>query len=315
VSPELEANRVIDRSEELAHLRAALAVAGLTVPNLVVPTSHHAVLGGIRLHYLDWGLDGAYPIMFMHGGSLTARTWDLVCLSLRDEYHCIAADLRGHGDSEWPPDGDYSFNAGEHDILNLADSLGLGKFVLVGMSQGGLYSTQFAGDHSDRLAGLVLVDIGPELDLDGAKRIVSFTQTDIEMDSVEDFVFRSLKFNPRRDPALLRRSLLHNLRRLPSGKWTWKWDRRRLDDIDFEEMSKQHASLWNQVAKIGCPTLIVRGAQSDVFTVENAKRLANALAYGRWVEVPNSGHTIQGDNPAGLLEVLKPFLAEVATAR
>jgi esterase len=303
---------MIDRADELEHLNQALGVAGLRVPEVVLPTSHDAVLGGLRLHYLDWGRAGAFPIVFQHGGSLTARTWDLVCLALRDRYHCIAVDLRGHGDSEWPPDADYGFEAGERDILNLADHLGLGKFVLVGMSWGGLYSMQFAGDHSDRLAGLVLVDVGPDLNLESARRIVNFTRTDIEMDSVEDFVVRSLRFNPRRSAALLRRSLLHNLRRLPSGRWTWKWDRRRMEDLDYEAMAERHARLWDQVRRVGCPALVVRGAGSDVLTAEDADRLAAAFPDGRCVEVPNSGHTVQGDNPAGLVEALRPFLASAA---
>ena len=110
------------------------------------------------------------------------------------------------------------------------------------------------------------------------------------------------------DPALLRRSLLHNLRRLPTGKYTWKWDPRRHRDSDFERMRAEHASLWEVVPNISVPTLIVRGADSAVFLREDADRLTAALPDASWVEVANAGHTVQGDNAGGLLEAISPFL-------
>jgi esterase len=296
-------------ADQLEHIQLALKVSGLKVSEVVLPSSRHAVLGGLRLHYLDWGNPGAEPVLFLHGGSLTARTWDLVCLALRDGYHCVAMDMRGHGDSEWPPDADYSFEAGERDISNLVDHLGWDRFALVGMSMGGLNSMQFAGDHSQRITGLVLVDVGPDLNVDGARRIVSFTRDDREMATVEDFVARAMRFNPRRNPQLLRRSLHHNLRQLPSGSWTWKWDPRRMEDVDFDAMASRHRLLWHQIRKADCPALVVRGADSDVLTAEAAALLAGALPRGHWVEVPDAGHTVQGDNPVGLVQVLRPFLA------
>src|SRR5262245_1878470 len=88
-------------AEDLAHHRSAAELAGLEIPEFVAPEHHDVVLGGLRLHYLDWGTAGHPPALFLHGGGQTARTWDLCCLALRPELRCIALDQRGHGDSEW----------------------------------------------------------------------------------------------------------------------------------------------------------------------------------------------------------------------
>ncbi|MHB2029118.1 MAG: alpha/beta fold hydrolase, partial [Acidimicrobiales bacterium] len=173
---------------------------------------------------------------------------------------------------------------------------------------GGLVSIKFAGDYSSEIAGLVIVDTGPVLRMDGALEIRDFVQNDREMDSVEDFVNRAMRFNSRRRPELLRRSPLHNLRRLPNCKWTWKWDWRRLLQDDLEVLGEQMAELWQSVAQIKCPTVIVRGEQSNVFLPEDAAQLVNAIPGARLAVVANSGHTVQGDNAGGLLEVLEPFL-------
>ena len=303
----------IAASEKLDHLRLGVEVAGVEVPEFVLPQDRDVVLRGMRLHYLDWGTQGRRTILWLHGGGLTAHTWDLVCLALRKEYHCLALDQRGHGDSEWSPVMNYGAAAHVGDIEALVDLLGLDQFVLVGMSMGGMNSMLYSGRHSDRLKGLVLVDVGPEMRPDGAKKLGEFMSMPAELDSVEDFVKRSMTFNPRRDPRLLRRSLLHNLRQLPNGQWTWKYDRRhriRSDraQADFRRVSTE---LWNDVAQIKCPTLVVRGGESGLFWDEDAEKLARALPDGRWARVDGASHTVQGDNPQGLLGAIRGFFEEI----
>jgi len=294
------------------HLAAASATAGLTLPELVLPTAHHVVLRGMRFHYLDWGTPGRPPILFLHGGGLNAHTWDLVCAALRAECHCLALDQRGHGDSEWSPEMDYTIESHAADLDAFVDRLGLDRFVLVGMSLGGVNALAWAASHSRKLAGLVIVDVGPEVRRAGVTKIAAFTSDATPLDSVEDFVARALSFNPRRDATLLRRSLLNNLRRMPDGKWMWKYDQRHRGRVDPAAYERRRELLWSAVAKVACPTLVVRGAESDVFHDEDAERLARALPDGRWAKVEGAGHTVQGDNPAGLLVVLREFLGEVS---
>jgi pimeloyl-ACP methyl ester carboxylesterase len=120
-----------------------------------------------------------------------------------------------------------------------------------------------------------------------------------------------LAFNPRRRRDLLRQSLRHNPRQLPDGRWTWKWDTRRLRDVDLERLRVEHAALWEWVGRIRCPTLVVRGERSQVFLPEDEAALAAAMPQARRAVVAGAGHTVQGDNPAGLLDVLDPFLTDI----
>ena len=295
-----------------AHLKLSAATAGITLPEIVLPDERHLLLRRMRFHYLDWGTSGLPPMVFLHGGGLNAHTWDLVCLSLRGQRHCVALDQRGHGESEWSPQMDYATESHVGDLGAFIDALGLDRFVLVGMSLGGVNALAWAGQHSRRLAGLVLVDVGPEVRSDGVRKIAAFTSEATPLDSVEQFIERALAFNPRRNRELLRRSLLHNLRRMPDGRFMWKYDQRHRGKVDPAAQARRRELLWSAVERVECPTLVVRGAQSDVFHDEDADRLASRLAKGRWVKVEGAGHTVQGDNPAGLLVELRGFLDEVA---
>src|SRR3989442_285540 len=158
-----------------AHLELSASTAGMTLPEIVLPAEHHVILRRMRFHYLDWGTQGLPPIVFLHGGGLNAHTWDLVCAGLRLERHCVALDQRGHGESEWSPQMDYSTESQVADVDAFVHSLGLDRFVLVGMSLGGVNALAWAGTHSQRLAGLVLVDVGPEIRSDGVRKIQAFT--------------------------------------------------------------------------------------------------------------------------------------------
>jgi len=296
--------------DALAHLRSAAERAALRPARFVLPGVRDVIANGIRLQLLEWGPADAPPIVFLHGGSLTAHTWDLVCLVLSEQYRCIAVDLRGHGESEWPANADYTLDAIAADVAALIGTTVERPPVLVGMSLGGLTALLAASRPDVELSGLVVVDIGPRPRVDGVQAIIDFT-SEHELDSVDAFVQRALAFNPRRRPELLRRSLLHNLRQLPSGRWAWKWDPRRSGVSRPEQVRAHQDRLWASVSQIHCPTLVLRGERSTVFLDEDAAELAAALADARVTVVPDAGHTVQGDNPRGLLDAVVPFLAQI----
>src|SRR5579862_411383 len=301
---------------DLLHLREAAGIAGLDLPEIVLPQDHTVSLNGLPFHYLDWAGPGERTVLFLHGGHLTAHTWDLVCLALHQRFHCVALDARGHGDSAWAPDGDYSREAHTGDVVAVVDALGLDQFVLIGHSMGGGTAIGYASEHPDKLHALVLVDTGPRVDTGspppGMQRMQDFVGGPAELDSIDDFVERAVGFNPARHRGLLRRSLLHNLRQLPNGRWTWKYDREGLARRDPTAMAARQLALREAVSGITCPTLVLRGGRSDMFTDADAEYVAELLPNGRWSRVENAGHTVQGDNPRGLLDVLIPFLDDVA---
>ena len=291
------------------HLATTAVRAGFSFGEVALPQSHEVQAGGMRLHYLDWGNKHLPPMVFLHGGALNAHTWDLVCLALRDTYRCIALDQRGHGDSDWSPDADYSMSAQLADTKGFVDKLGLDRFILVGMSLGAINSLAFAIAHPERLNALVIIDAGPEIRRPGSSRIRDFVNGVAETVTIEGIIEKALQFNPRRDPTILRRSLMHALRQQPDGSWKWKYDRRRFQVLDQKKHRSERAALADGLNRITCPTLIVRGGESDVFHEEDGIRLAQRLPDGKFVTVPGAGHTVQGDNPKDLVAELRRFLA------
>jgi len=307
-------NAVLDPAKELEHLTLAAKISGIDV-DIVLPQSREIARPGMRLHYLDWGMAGRRPIVFLHGAALNAHTWDVVCLALRQQYHCHALDQRGHGESAWAKDADYSGDAHRGDIEAFVEHLGLNQFVLVGHSMGGFNAFNYAFQHSHQLAALVLVDAGPTMLTKGARRIVDFVTETAELDSLDHVIQKAIEFNPRRDPQLLRHSVLHNFRQNSNGKWTRKTDLRFLHGgKNRAEERERLKERFRQAHQISCPTLIVQGGLSDVFTSEDAQNLAQQFSNGHFAQVGDAGHTVQGDNPRVLAEVLLNFLGKVLPA-
>lgn len=302
---------ILNSATELEHLALAAKISGIEA-EIVLPRSREIVMSGMRLHYLDWGTAGRRPIVFLHGAALNAHTWDVVCLSLRQQYHCHALDQRGHGESAWAEDADYSGDAHRRDIEAFVEHLGLDQFVLVGHSMGGFNAYTYAFQHSHRLAALILVDAGPTMLAKGARRIVEFVTETAELDSLDHVIQKAIEFNPRRDPRLLRHSVLHNFRQNSNGKWTRKTDLRMWQGLtnrgQERELLKER---FRQAHRISCPTLIVQGGLSDVFTSEDAQTLAQQFSNGHFAQVGDAGHTVQGDNPRVLAKVLSDFLGKV----
>ena len=298
----------LSADEYCDHLKTTAVRAGFSFEEVVLPSEKIVRIGGLRFRYLDWGNEDLQPVLFLHGGALTAHTWDLCCLALRDEFHCMALDQRGHGDSDWAPDADYSIATQREDVRGFVDELGLDRFVLAGMSMGAINALAFAIHYPRKLSHLALVDAGPEVRRPGSRRIRDFVNGGANPETLDEIIERALAFNPRRDPKVLRRSLMHNLRQQTDGTWVWKYDRRRFQQMDREAHAAERRGLADGLAKVTCPTLVVRGAESDVFHDEDAERLAHRLPNGRWVKIPQAGHTVQGDNPKGLAAALREFL-------
>ena len=290
------------------HLKSTSVRAGFDFADVVLPQERRVAVGDMRFRYLDWGREGGRPILFLHGGALTAHTWDLCCLALRDDYHCMALDQRGHGDSDWAADADYSIASQREDVKGFAEAVGLENFVLVGMSMGAINGLAYAIEYPETLSALVLIDAGPNVRRPGSTRIRDFVNGGAKPETLEAIIERALAFNPRRDPLILRRSLMHNLRRQEDGNWVWKYDRRRFQGMGGEKHAEERRSLADGLARVTCPTFVVRGSESDVFHDEDAERLASGLPNGRWIKIPRAGHTVQGDNPKDLVAALREFL-------
>ncbi len=296
--------------DDAEHHRLRLELSGLPYRPLTPPQDHHIILRGMRFHYVEWGDHAGRPILFLHGGGQTCRTWDVVCHELSREYRCIAVDQRGHGDSEWSYESDYRVEAYAADVAALVDALTLAPLVIVGMSLGGTAGLHYALERPKALAGFVAIDVGPWVNVEASLPIREFMQEVAGLDQLEQFVEAALRLNPRRDARLLRHSLWHNLRTCPDGRLIWKTDLRRHGDR-LAVVTAAFGPLRERIANLRCPTLVVRGADSRILGEEDARRFAEAIPNGRWIAIDGAGHSVQGDQPKALVEALRAFLAEI----
>jgi pimeloyl-ACP methyl ester carboxylesterase len=279
----------------------------MTTP--LAPRDHTVTLGGLALHYCEWGPADARPLLLLHGITGHARSWDTLAAALQPDYRVIALDQRGHGDSQWAPDADYSVGAMSGDVERLADHLGLGRFRLLGLSMGGRVAIGFAGAHLARVERLVIVDIGPDIAPAGMERIRGGIGTAPERFATHDEAFaHARRANPLYREAELRHRLAHALRRQPDGSLAWKYDRAIREAMRLGTR-REAMDLWEPLPRIACPTLLVRGGESDILSPEIAKRMLAALADARLVEIPGAGHTVPGDQPEAFAAAVRSFLA------
>jgi pimeloyl-ACP methyl ester carboxylesterase len=271
------------------------------------PRDATTTLDGLRFHYLDWGTAGEPPMLLLHGGAQTAHSWDEVAPDFARDHHVLALDQRGHGDTDWAPDGRYRRDDFVADIRAFLDDRDWPAPIIVALSLGGLNSIAFAARHPDRITGLVVVDVAPTISSAGGQAIAA--QLGVrDFASFEEAVERAHAFNPRRSLENIRTRLRHSLRQSAEGTWTYKFDTR----IGSGGLESDFERLWDAVRDIRCPTLLVRGAQSAILARETAARFLRELPGSAVVEVPGAGHSVMGDNPSGFVSAVRPFLARHA---
>lgn len=298
-----------NQASGLTLYEAAKAV-GVNFRKNWAPESKTLIANGLKLHYLEWGDPSNPTMLLLHGFAQQCHSWDFVALAFADRYRIIALDQRGHGDSDWASDGDYSPETQQKDIEAFVNSLGIQRFVLMGLSMGGRNSFTYAANNPDRVEALIIVDAGPENVRTGTQNIRNFVEQEDELDSIDAFVDRVIKYNPRRDPIQIRGSIVNNLRELPNGKWTWKYDKilrspGRMAGTQDPDMTNR---LWNYVESLQCPTLVVRGDKSDIIATNTADEMANRIPNGKVAIVENAGHLVMGDNPSGFESAVTQFI-------
>ncbi len=276
---------------------------------MAAPEERFVTAGNYRFHYLDWGNEHLPPLLFLHGFAQQAHSWDFASLMVRDRFHVISLDQRGHGDSDWATDGCYFLRDYVKDLELIVAELGLTDLTVCGLSLGGRVALVHASTNPTVHRGLIVVDAGPELNFGGTTRIRDFVQGEDEWESFDALVDHVSKYTRKlRSIEQIRGSVRRAAKQLPDGRWTWKYDRvlRRGD----RPRDPDHGPdvIWPHVRAITTPMLLVRGGLSDVLTADAAARVIEAVPGSELVEVPKAAHLVPGDNPAGFSKAIDPFL-------
>ena len=297
--------------DEFAYFDENCVEYGLTRPSdLTVARRGFLLNDGRVVSSLRWGTKPS-EVVLLHGGAQNAHTWDTVLLAL--DSPALAIDLPGHGHSDRRPDGWYDppHNA-DAVIAALDEAVAEGSLaapvVLVGMSLGGLTATTVAARRPDLVRSLVIVDVTPGVNADKAKAIHDFIAGPQYFASFTEIFDRTVEFNPTRTSASLRRGILHNAHRVTNGpdagSWEWNYDRRSLTEYEMPPM----VDLWDDVSAVQAPFLLVRGGVSPVVDDDDVAELQRRQPGATVVVVPDAGHSVQGDDPLRLAELIEGVL-------
>jgi len=260
---------------------------------------------GLRLAADAWGDPHRRAVLLMHGGGQTRHAWGGTARALAAEgWYAVAGDLRGHGDSDWAPDGNYAMEAFAHDLTTVARTFAEPP-VLVGASLSGLAgllaqgTATRDGDGRDGtlFAALVLVDVTPRLDAAGARHIVDFMSARLEQGfaTLEDAADTIAAYIPHRTRPKDLRGLAKNLRLHPDGRYRWHWDPRFVTGKRPPDVDEEPEHLFACARALRIPTLLVRGRMSDLVTPEAAEEFLAMVPGAQFADVSDAGHMVAGD--------------------
>jgi pimeloyl-ACP methyl ester carboxylesterase len=275
----------------------------------------------LKLHYLDWGNCDAPPLLLLHGGRDHCRTWDQVVAELRDDWHIITPDLRGHGDSEWVRSGHYGMDGFIYDLAELIEQQHLAPLALVGHSLGGNVCLRFSGLYSDCVRKLAAIEgLGPSPKLIAEEAATSVVdrmhrwigeqrelarRVSRRYESIEEAHLRMQAMNPGLSTELAWHLTQHGVVKNADGTYSWKFDNHLRVPPPLDMTRAEVRELWG---KIACPTMLVYGGRSWASNPQTDGR----LAYFRNASVAvidQAGHWVHHDRPLEFIALLRSFLA------
>ncbi|MFW2335299.1 alpha/beta fold hydrolase [Ilumatobacter sp.] len=274
---------------------------------------------GLSLAADLYGDESGPPVLLLHGGGQTRHAWGGAAAAFGAAGRfAISIDLRGHGHSDWSPDGVYGMNEFAADVNALASSLGR-QTALVGASLGGLASLVAVGEADSPIASsLVLVDVAPRIEVEGRVKIQEFMRAGLRgFDSLDEAADSIATFVPHRPRPTDLSGLRKNLRHRGDGRWYWHWDPRWLgnnEGVDGQNGLVHHDRMCAAARRVDIPTLLVRGRMSDIVSDESVRELRELIPHAEVVDVAGAGHMVAGDRNDLFNAAVIDFVGRHATA-
>lgn len=273
------------------------------------------VSGGVTLTADHWPGDGP-AVVLAHGGGQTRHSWGATAAVLASEGHeVVSLDLRGHGDSGWATDGDYSTAAFARDAIEVVRWIGR-PVVWVGASLGGSTGLLYSSWPEANLLALVLVDIVPNPSPTGVDRIIGFMSANLEegFATLQDAADAIAKYQPHRPKRTDLSGLEKNLRQR-NGRWFWHWDPSFIQPRQSEHAPRVPAGALDDAARaLRIPTLLVRGLKSDLVTEETVDEFRALVPHAHFVNIPDAAHMVAGDKNDIFSEAVVDFIQQLDTA-
>ena len=260
---------------------------------------------GRNVSSLVWGSEPP-ELVLVHGGAQNAHTWDTVALALRTPL--VAVDLPGHGHSDGGPEGSVSVESNGRDLAVAVAELAPRARGVVGMSLGGMSAIALAADSPELVRALALVDITPGVNAEKAAPVTNFVNGPASFDSFDDILARTIEHNPGRSESSLRRGILHNAVQRDDGSWVWRYARFRPADAPASG-APDFGRWWDAISGLRVPLLLVRGLAWSVVDDADVDELVRRQPAAQVVGVEGAGHSIQGDRPLELAEILARFFS------
>lgn len=261
------------------------------------PTTHFRTPDGLTLVADIGGPDAGPLVVLLHGGGQTRHSWAGAMRTLVSHgYRVINFDARGHGESDWSPQGDYTLAARARDLQTVLAGHS-GPVALVGASMGGMTSFYAVGQGLVPQAfALVMVDIALRPAPEGVAKIQQFMQGHVDgfatLDEVADAV---AAYNPQRPRPANPSGLMKNLRRRDDGRLYWHWDPRMLDLKPSPDTPDWTDQLLSVASHIAIPTMLIRGGKSDIVNDESVDEMCRLVPQTEVYTVPGAGHMVAGD--------------------
>ncbi len=267
-----------------------------------LPQDSYFELDGLRLHYVDWGNEEAQPLVLLHGLQDCARSWDTFATWASARFRVVALDHRGHGDSDWAPADRYRFQDYVSDVEGLVQHLDLDDIVLMGHSAGGRNAFLHALSQPQAVRSLIIVDIDPDEVNPASRQMFERYRTEgDEWESMEAVVERLRNRQPNSADEMLLRQAMHMTKALDDGRRVWKRDPALIT-------AYERPDLWTEWSRLSCPTLIIRGRQSELLSHEVAVRMREALPGSRLAELEGGGHWFYQEFPGAFEKTVRWFL-------
>ena len=257
-------------------------------------TSDYYQSNGLNLHYINYKTNATKPLIMLHGMRSYAQAWNDVAEQLVDNFDIYALDQRGRGDSDWSPDYNYDTEAYVDDLTNFVKIKGFNNLCLMGHSMGGSNSIVFASKNPEMVESLVIVDIGPSVStsIGGARINQELSDTPKEFESLEDVKIFWRKQRPSISEHALNERVNFTIKQLESGKYGFKWD---VQGIAKGRIRNDGEYMWDCVKKIKCPTLLIRGHESDILQHDVATQMIKENHNITLIEIPDATHYVHDD--------------------